>query len=208
MSLISATQGVRDEIAVRLNEVESDNTDQYTNWINLSLRDIENTNPFSPHLRTSTDRTLSSGTRLYAVPSDFSKMNSVLHLSSNQYLKHVVPVEFDRLHASAMGSSNVLTEFTIRGQGGNAQIEYYPTPGGSLLIHLEYQRAIVTVSASSAVIDVPSQYLELPVLYGETQGMKRRNLMERVAIVEGQYEKLKQKMVADLQQNIAPQITP
>ena len=149
--LVSSVQGVRDEIASRLNETESDsNTDQYTNWINLGLRDIENTFANSPHLRTSADRTISVGTRLYATPSDFSKMNSITIPAADQRLSFLTPEQFDRLYASAAGTGTP-AYYTIRGWGSNGQIEYYPSPTSTAgIVHLDFQRAVVTVSAGSA----------------------------------------------------------
>lgn len=199
MAIVSTTQGVRDEIASRLNETESDsNTDQYTNWVNLGMRDIENTFAQSPHLRTSTDRTLSVGTRLYATPSDFSKMNSVTIPGADQRLNYLTPEQFDRLYASAAGVGTP-AYYTVRGWGNNGQIEYYPSPTSTVgVVHLEYQRAIVTVSAGSSTPDIPPKFLELLIMYGEMYGHRRRGRYEQADRVEKQYETLKTRMQADL----------
>ncbi len=199
MSIVSSVQTARDEIASRLGEVETDNSDFYTTGVNLCLRDIENTYPDSPHLRTSADRTLSSGTRQYAAAADFEKMNSITLPAADVRLSYLTPQEFDAFQPSASEFGNPAI-YTVRGQGPNAQIEYFPSPGSSLTIHQDYQRRITTVSTGSASIDLPPKYFELPVIYGEWRGLRRQGRYGDAQILKKEYEVMKQQMKIDLEE--------
>jgi hypothetical protein len=201
--VVSALQGIRDEIASRLNEVESDNTDTYTTWVNLGLRDIQNSFPQTPFLQTSADRTLSSGTRIYTnLPSDFDKMNTVVYPAGNATLAYVSPEEFDMLSPSATAGGSPKW-YTIRGRETAApRIEFYPTPGSSLTVHYDYQALMDVVSASSATPGIPVRYFELLVMFGEMTGLKRKGLRDDARTVAVEYETLKQKMIQDLQREV------
>lgn len=199
MAIISAVQGIREEIATRLNEAESDNTDIYTNWINLCLRDVANSFPKAPFLWASADRTLSSGTRQYNnLPSDFDKMNDVVIPSTSLKLSYLTNDEFDALQPSASQGGNPGV-YTIRGQGnGNPLIEFYWVPGSSLTVHYDYQKNMDVVSAGSATPSIPVKYFELPILYGEKFGLRRKGRYEESGLVDQQYQQLKEMMIQDL----------
>lgn len=198
MSFVSSTQGIRDEIAARLNEAETDNTSQYNNWINLGLRDIQTSFPTAPFLQTSADRTLSSGTRVYTnLPSDFDKMNKITYPVGDVALTYLSPEELDILQPSATEGGTPLV-YTIRGQGSNGRIEYYPVPGGSYTVHYDYQKLVTTVSAGSAVPDVPEKYYDLLVLYGEIRGWRRRGRFSEASTIFQEYERLKERMKQEL----------
>lgn len=199
MSIVSSVQTAREEIAARLGESETDNSDFYTTGVNLCLRDIERSYPDSPHLRTSADRTLSSGTRHYAAASDFEKMNFITLPAADIRLSYLTPQEFDAFQPSASESGNPAI-YTIRGQGPNAQIEYYPSPGSSVTVHQDYQRRITTVSTGSASMDLPPKYFELPVLYGEWRGLRRQGRFADAAAVKQEYEVMKQQMITELEE--------
>lgn len=198
MAFVSSVQTIRDEIAFRLNEAELDNTDFYTNQINLALADIRNSLPTAPFLQVSADRTLSAGTRIYpALISDFQKMNSVTDPAGDLKLSYLSPEEYDVLQPSATEGGRP-TIYTIRGQGVSSRFEFYPQPGGSYTLHFDYNRNLPTVSAGSATPELPVNYYELLVLYGEARGLRRRGLRADAQSVMNEYEEMKQKMIQDL----------
>lgn len=200
MAILSTIQGIRDETATRLNETESDFTDTYTNWINQCIRDIYIDFPNAPFARTSADRTLSSGTRIYTnLPSDFEKMNSVVYPAGDVKLTYLEPLQFDIFQPSATEGGNP-AYYTIRGTGDNGRIEFYPSPGSNLTLHYDYQKAPLTVSIASAQIvsAFPLKYIELPVLYNQFRGLQRRGRNSESQQVQAEYERLKEKMRNEL----------
>ncbi len=199
MSQISALQGMRDEIAERLNEVEADNSDKYTNWISLGLNDIQASFPNAPFLQTSADRTLSSGTRIYTnFPADISKINSLIYPAGNIKLTYLEPEQFDILFPSATEGGNP-NYYTVRGAGTDSQrFEFEPSPGSSVTVHMDYQKTLSALSAGSAVIGLPNTYLELPVLYAESLGLRRKGARSDAVGVKAEYEALKQRMIENL----------
>jgi len=200
MANLSAVGSVREEIASQLNEVESDNTDQYNTWLTQCARDIHGSTAGLPIWQTSADRTLSSGTRLYTnLPTDFDKMNSITYPAGDIKLSFLSPEEFDVFQPSATEGGNP-TIYTIRGYGADAGIEYYPVPGSSLTVHLDYQKGPPTFSAGSGqtISAVPAKYTDLLVMYGVRQGLRRKGMFAESREVNLEYETLKQKMVTDL----------
>ena len=135
-------------------------------------------------------------------------MNTVIYPAGDVKLTFIESEQFDILQPSAT-EGGTPTIYTLRGLGGGSpRIEFYPSPGGSYTLHYDYIKLPTTVSASSAVPDVPEKYLELLVLYGETQGLKRKGLRSDAAGVAGEYEALKEKMIGELtaQSNENPRI--
>ena len=194
----SAVQGIRDQIAGRLNEIESDNTIDYTEWINLGLRDIALSFPKAPFLQTSADRTLSSGTRVYpALISDADKINTITVPSTQTKLQFFAPEEFDILNASATQGGNP-TYYTIRGYLPTGWFEFYPVPGNALNIHIDYEKFLPHVSSGSATPEIPEKYFELLILYGEKLGLRRQKRYDLAREVDQEYQLLKQKMMEDL----------
>lgn len=205
--LTSAFQGIRDEIAVRLNETETDNTDVYSNWIHQGLKDIQYSFPINPFYLTSADKTLSAGTRVYLAWDDFEKMESITYPAGDIKLTYLPKEQFDMLQPSASegGSPSI---YTIRGQGVSAQIEFYESPGSALTLHCNYFRFPGTMSAGSATPDLPSKYTELLVAYGVKQGLRRKGRWTEAREINEEYELLKEKMKLDLmnQTNESPSI--
>ena len=203
MAIVSALNGIREEIAVRIAEVETDNTDQYTNWVNLCFRDVELDFPDAPFFHTSADRTLSAGTRIYTnLPTTFSKMHSITHPAGRTKLEFVSPEEFDIITASATEGGNP-TIYTLRGALNNARIEFFPVPGSAITVHYDYFKQAETVSAGSATsgqIDLPFKYYELPILYGEMMGLRRQGRRAEADTVELKYQQYKSKMMNDLRE--------
>jgi len=198
MSIVSTTGTIREEIAYRLNEAESDNTDFYNNAINLGLQDIENTFPKAPFLQLSADRTLSSGTRIYAnMPTDLSKLNGVIYPAGDVKLTYLSPEEFDALQPSAT-EGGTPTIYTLRGAGSSAEINFYPVPNSNLTVHYDYQKAVGSVSLASAIPGIPLKYFELLCLFGEYRGLARRGLRVEAREVREEYESMKEKMIEDL----------
>ncbi len=198
MAVISATGSIREEIASRLNELETDNTDIYTNWINLTLRDIANTFPNAPWLQTSADFTLSSGTRVYpALISNAEKVNTITYPGSQTKLQFFSPEEFDIVNASATQGGNP-TYFTIRGYLPNGRFEFYPVPGSSITIHADYQKTISSVSLAADLPEIPLKYYELLILGGEMKGLRRQRRYDEVKMVSQEYEAMKQMMMQDM----------
>jgi len=191
MANISATGGIREEIGLLLNEEESTQTDNYTNWINQGLRDIQLSFPINPYYLTSADRTLSAGTRNYALPSDYEKFDSITVPSQDVTLLYISPEEYDLLQPSAT-EGGVPVLYTIRGQGSTGQIWYYPN--GAYTVHQNYFRLPTTVSTGSSTPDLPTKYNELLVLFGVKKGMMRQGEFAQAREIGLQYEELKEKM--------------
>ena len=198
MSVISATGGIREEIAARLNELETDNTDIYTNWINLGLRDIALSFPNAPFLQTSADRTLSSGTRVYqSLVTNAERINTITVPSTQTKLQFFSPEEFDILNPSASQGGNP-TIYTLRGYLPTGRFEFYPVPGSALDIHIDYEKTISSVSIAADTPEIPVKYYELLVLYGEKLGLRRQKRYDISKEVDQEYQVLKQKMMEDL----------
>jgi len=199
VSLISAVQGVRDEIASRLNEIESDNFDIYTNWINLCFKDLSYSYPNAPWLQTSADRTLSSGVRVYpALISNIEKVNTITVPSTATKLQFFSPEEFDILNASATQGGNP-TMFTIRGLATTGWFEFFPVPGSALGIHIDYEQQADSVSTGSAALpNIPPKYYDLFIFYGEKLGLRRQKRYDLSKSVDEEYQNLKQVFWQDM----------
>lgn len=196
MAFVSSTQTIRDDIATRLNEVETDNSDRYTGYVNLCLRDIFREFPDSSILHTSADRTLSSGTRIYSLPSDYDKFNNITYPAGNNVIRYLEPEQFDMVYPSAQNGTP--EHYTVRGNAVSSYVEYEPQPNADITVHYDYQKVIPTVSTGSATPQIPEKYYSLICDYGEAMGLKRRGEREDAASIMAQYESDKQKMIADL----------
>lgn len=195
-------------MAFRLNEVETDNTTFYLNQINNCLVDIERSFPNAPFLQTSADFTLSAGVRVYPslLPSNFSKMNDLTYPGGNIKLGYVTPEQFDIIRPSATEGGNP-TIYTLRGYvSGTGQnfmaLDVYPVPGSAINLQADFQISIPTVSAESAVPIIPAKYFELPVLYGEYRGLRRRGRTDDAQIAKAEYDALKQNMINEMQNRV------
>lgn len=203
MAFISATQGIREEIASRLNEIESDNTDQYTSYINLTLRDVANSFPNMPLIQTSADYTLSSGVGVYNTGnlatflSAAEKVNTITLPATQTKLQFFSPEEFDILYPSASQGGNP-TVYTIRGYLPTGNVQFYPVPGSSITIHADFERSMDTVSAGSSTPGLPTKYYELLVLGGEMRGLRRQKRYDDARQVDQDYQAYKQMFMQDL----------
>ena len=198
MAVISATQGIRDEIAARLNEIESDNTDIYTNWINLGLRDIAYSFPDAPFLQTSANFALTAGTRIYSnLVVSAEKINSVTLPQTQTKLLYLPPEQFD-IWAPSASQGGTPTVYTIRGLASNGTWEFYPVPGSSYTVFVMYDKSIGTVSAAADVPAIPTKYFDLLATFGERMGLRRQKQYELSMLVEKDYEIMKQRMKEDL----------
>lgn len=199
MSLISAVQGIRDEIASRLNEIESDQFDIYTNWINLCFKDLAYSFPNAPWLQTSADRTLSSGVRIYpTLLTNVEKVNTVTLPVTQTKLQFFSPEEFDLLNASASQGGNPVY-YTIRGLANTGWFEFYPVPGSSITLHFDYQQQTDSVSAGSATLpNIPPKYYDLFIFYGEKIGLRRQKRYDLASKVDEEYQNLKQTFWQDM----------
>jgi len=198
MSQVSALQGIREEIAARLNEVESDNTDQYTTWVNLALRDIALSFPTAPFLQTSATFTLSSGQRVYSnIVVSAEKINQITIPQTQVKLFYLSPEQFDIMQPSA-SQGGIPSVYTIRGLASNGTFEFYPVPGSNYTAFVDYEQSIGTVSAAANTPNIPTKYYELLVLYGESRGLRRQKRYDLAQKVDQDYALLKQKMMEDL----------
>ena len=198
MAFVSSAQTIRDDIASRLGEAETDNTDVYTTWINAGIYDLHTSFPNAPYLQTSADRTLSSGTRVYTnLPTSFEKMNTVTYPAGEVKLVFLSPEEFDIANPSASDTGTPRV-YTIRGQGSDARIEFFPVPAGSYTVHYDFQQELTTVSAGSSVPAIPLKYFDTLSLYGEWRGLRRRGNYVEAREVKQEYETLKERMIQDL----------
>ena len=197
MAVVSSTGTIIEEVHERLRKFEAKDEDFYLTEINLGIRDIQNSFPNAPFLQTSADRTLSSGTRIYSAPTDFEKMNTITYPAGDVKLGYLHPEEFDILQPSA-SETGTPTNYTIRGQGGNARIEFYPGPGSSLTVHYDYTKELPVVSAASSTPEIPERYYELLVLFAEHRGLRRNGLYPGAREVAKDYEVMKERMKADL----------
>ena len=199
MAYVSTTGGIITEIAARLRKFETREEDFYLTELNLGLRDIQTTFPNASFLQTSADRTLSSGTRIYTnLPSDFEKMNSITYPAGDIRITYLAPQKLDTLQPSASEGGNP-TVYTIRGQGSNGRIEFYPVPGSSLTVHYDYIKEVPTVSAFSSIPEIPEKYYDLLVMFGEYRGLRRSGFIVESREVKNEYETLKNRMIQDLQ---------
>ncbi len=193
MSQISSVGGIQAEIAIRLNEVSSDEADNYLNWINLTTQDISLnlTNP--RYIQASTYLTTSAGTRHYSLTSDFSQMYSVTIPSENRKLSFIPKEQFDTLNPSATqaGIPSVYTIF-------QEDIEFAPQPSESLDVYYRYAKTFGTVSAASATLPIPTAYLEMYVNRGVAFGLERRGDFNQAAIFHKRYMDLLDLMNQDM----------
>lgn len=162
------------------------------------MRDISNEYPNAPFLWASADRTLSSGVRMYNnLPANFEKMYDMTIPSGNIKLTYLTPNEFDMLAPSATAGGNPAV-YTIRNTGSSPTMEFYWVPSDAPTVHMNYQSTIDTVSAGSSSPVIPIRYFELPVLYGERNGLRRRGMRAEAMQVDAEYQRLKIKMIDDL----------
>lgn len=193
MALLSSVGTIQREIAVRLNEVSADEADTYLTWMNMTSQDITLNLTNVRYLQASADRTLSSGTRLYALPSDFSQMYSVTIPSQNTKLTFVPKEQFDALQPSAT-TTGIPSRYTVYLENA----EFYPTPNSSLTVHYNYAKSFSDVSAASAAMPIPTAYLEMYVDKGVQFGLERRGDYQQAAIMAKRYDQLMDKMNQDM----------
>lgn len=193
MSTLSSVGTIQRELAVRLNEVSADEADVYLGWINATSQDISLNLDNVRYLEASADRTLSSGTRIYALPSDFSQMYSVTLPASDTKLTFVPKAQFDALQPSATEGGDP-TLYTIYLEN----IEFYPSPNSSRTVHYNYAKVFSDVSAASAALPIPNAYLEMYVNRGVAYGLERRGDFLQAQIFHNRYEALLVKMNQDL----------
>lgn len=200
MSVVSATGSIREEIASELNESESDNTDRYTNYINLCLYDLALTYPYAPFLYTSADFTVSSGTRQYnisAYVAGFEKMISIIDPVGDVRLAYLTEHQFDSLQPSA-SETGIPSVYTIHRLGVSASMELYPSPDSGRTLRMRARILPPTVSVGSAVPPVPIKYSEAFVAYGTMRGLKARGQYVEAREAERRYNELKSLMRQDL----------
>jgi len=196
---ISSVGNIMEEAATRLNEVSADESDVYSNWVNLCTRDIQLSFPQAPFLYASADRTLSASTRQYTnLPSDFEKMITIVYPAGDVKMKYLTEEEFTALQPSA-SETGTPSVFTIHGAeaAANQQVEFYPVPGSALTVNYQYRRLLTDVSAQSAAPPIPIKWRELYVLYLEKMGLRRREDYTQAELVEAKYEQMKQQMIDD-----------
>ena len=184
---------IQKEIGIRLNEVSADEASVYLNWINLTTNDIGLSLTNNRYLEASAYDTTSSGTRTYGLPSDFSAMYSVRIPAYDIKLTYVPKEQFDALQPSAT-ESGIPTRYTI----WDEEIEFYPSPNGSLDIYYNYIKNLAAVSAGTSDIPVPDSYIELYINKGTQYGLERRGDYQQAAILEKRYDGLLQKMNEDV----------
>lgn len=199
MSIVSTVGGIIEEAATRLNEVSADEQDVYLTWLNFSLRDIAIDFPNAPFLFASADRTLSAGIRQYTnLPSNYDRMVNVTYPTGDVKLKYLTEEEFAVVQPSAAETGTPMV-YTIHGavDMANSQLEFYPVPGSAITINYKYRFMPAVVSATSVVPQIPLKYYELPVLYIEMKGLRRREDYSQADATEVKYETLKDKMKSD-----------
>ena len=194
MSVISSTQTMVSEIAVRLGEVATDNEDQYITDINQCTRDVALSFPNAPFLRTSATSSLTAGTYEYANFTDWEKFYDGVIVAQNTKLTYLPADQVDTLAPSAYSGTPTIYTLT----NGGTTVKYIPTPDQAYTVKWLYHKLLGTVSAVSSTPPLPTKYNELYCLYGEMKGLRRQQRMAEADSVEVKYETLKNKMIDDL----------
>lgn len=192
MASLSSVGTIQAEIATRLNEVSATEADTYLNWINLTTQDIATQYQLGRWLETSANRTVSSGTRIYAVPSDLVAMYSIYDETNGWKLSYVTKQEYDASHISS--NTGNPTRYTINMEN----IEFDPTPGSSITYRYEYRKTLLDVSAASASLPIPTRYLEMYVFKGLQYGLERRGDYNQSAKYDALYQNMLQRMINEL----------
>lgn len=196
MSLISTVGGVQREIAYRLNEVSADNADRYLNWINLGLEDLAAEFPTAPWLETSAVLTLAANTLRWQVSSiatDVRHIKNVRISTQNVRVRYVPKDTFDALDPQP-SDSGIPSVFTIY----NNEISFYPQPNSDYGAQIDYFQNAVTVSAASAVPELPARYIESLVHFAHIQGLRRREDWQESQLVEQIYMNYKNRIKKEL----------
>lgn len=196
MALVSTVRGIFDEVAVRLQEVSADESDTYLNWINAAMYDIAGRFDAPPYLETSAVLTNVASTnkwQLSSIASDIDKIVDVRISAENSRLMYLPVDQFNAMDPKP-DDEGVPTVYTIF----NDEIIFYPTPNGTYGTQVNYIKDVETVSAQSAVPEIPIKYLEGITYYCVIQGLYRREDFQQAQVMEAKYTALLERMKRDL----------
>lgn len=97
--------------------------------------------------------------------------------------------------ASQGGNPNI---YTIRGLAKTGWFEFFPVPGSAVTVHIDYEKSISSVSLGSDLPEIPVNYYELLILYGEKLGLRRQKRYDLSLTVDKEFQALKQRLMEDL----------
>jgi len=196
MSRISTVGGIQNSISRRLNEVSADHGDRYLEYINLGMEDIAAEFPRAPWLQSSAVLTLAGNNlrwQLSSIATGVRQIYDVTISSQDAKLAFVRKDQFDAISPKP-NDSGIPRIYTVF----NDEIYFHPTPTSDYGAQILYQKDVTSVSAASAVPEIPTQYLEGIVLYGWTQGLYVREDFDLAAQVEQKFAFYKARMKKQL----------
>lgn len=121
---------------------------------------------------TAVTTTLSAGSEDLTLPTDFSRLYSLVCVGSagqeNIALRQITPSDFDALDNDSTGKPYF---YDVNGD----TLSVYPTPDASYNIQLRYWRTPTEMSAGSDEPEIPSTYHHLLVSYALVKCFEREN---------------------------------
>ena len=136
-------------------------------------------------LYTAVNTTLSAGTEDLTLPTDFSRLYSLVCLGSagqeNTALSQVTPSDFDSLPTDSTGRP-----YFYDVVGGTLSV--YPTPDASYDIQLRYWKAPTEMAAGSDEPEIPPAYHHLLVSYALVKCFERENDYEAAMYHQNRFD--------------------
>lgn len=179
------------QIARKLNETSANEGDRYLDYINEGMEDINNHFPQAPWLQSSAVLTLAAGSGKWqtsSIASDVRQIKDVRISAENAKLQFVEKEVYDSLNFES-DATGIPSLFTVY----NDEIEFGPFANNSYGAQVTYSKTATTVSAASAVIELPRRFLPLLTMYCQVQGLEEREDFEYASAIEAKYEqKLRQ----------------
>ena len=198
MSLISTTGALQSEIGRKLNElsISSGIADRYLDWINEGIDDIVTRIPNAEWLETSAVLDLGAGAATYqtsGIGTDFLKALDVRISAKDIKLSYLAKETFDKVDpgSNQTGTPNIYTLY-------NDTIQFHPSPTVDDGVQISYLKDSVTVSAASAVPEIPRRFLKSLAFYGWAQGLYLREDFNEAQLAESKYEREIEKIKRDL----------
>ena len=181
---------------------------QYTNYATDKLNEAQGFVAAQTDFReffTASNTTLPAGTEDLTLPTDFSRLYSLVCLGGtgqgNQELRQRTPSDFDSLDTDSTGRPYL---YDVSG----STLSVYPTPDASYDIQLRYWRVPATLTNGTDVPEIPGPYHHLLTSYALVKCFERENDYEAAMYHQNRFDTELMKCRGEVQYDTADRTQP